>query len=69
MSNPFLAKFDSSCTCGEALYERDDLVYACDGQFVCQDCARQNGNVCECDEANYKKSEFEKCYDCFNEDV
>ena len=64
MSNPFKAQFDSTCnSCGAEIFDGDD-VYAVDGDFVCEDCAEENGNICEC--GNFKKAEYEKCYECFN---
>lgn len=63
MSNPFPSRFDSTCnSCGETVYEGDDM-YAVDGQFVCQKCAEENGNVCpNC--GNYKDEKYETCYEC-----
>ena len=63
MANPFPTKFNSNCnSCGESIPE-GDFMYACDGQFVCEDCARENGNVCpECCE--FKKQEYKTCYEC-----
>ena len=37
-------------------------MYAADGQFICKDCARANGNICEC--GNFKKEGYETCYEC-----
>lgn len=65
-NNPFPARFDSTCnSCGDPIHE-GDLTYAVDGQFVCQNCAEVNGNVCpEC--SNYKKEEYDTCYECHQE--
>ena len=41
-----------------------DQVYAVDGLFVCDRCV-PIANVCEC--GNFKKEEFEKCYECSQE--
>ncbi len=63
MPNPFLARFDSDCAdCGGTMFENDDEVFACEGEYVCRDCAEKRGNVCEC--GQYKKSEFETCFEC-----
>ena len=63
MSNPFPTKFSSSCnSCGERV-EEGDLMYACDGQFLCEDCADENGNICpEC--YGFKKEDYKTCFDC-----
>lgn len=66
MSNPFPAKFDSKCqSCGEKIFE-DENTYAVDGQFVCAKCAEENGNVCEC--GNFKKEEYDQCFECYEEE-
>lgn len=62
MSNPFTQQWLSQCdSCGDDI-DPGDVVYAVDGSFVCRGCAEENDNVCEC--GNFKKSEFEKCYEC-----
>jgi len=62
MANPFSARFDSKCQeCGDILLEGDD-TFAIDGMFVCEDCAKENGNVCRC--GNFKKEEYTSCYEC-----
>ena len=66
MSNPFPAKFDSTCdSCDDPISE-GDATYAVDGDFACETCADANGNVCpECGE--YKKEEYDTCYNCKDE--
>ncbi len=62
MPNPFPAKFNSTCdSCGNEIYEEEE-IYAIDGDFLCGSCADANGNVCEC--GNYKKEEYEECFEC-----
>lgn len=64
MSNPFPAHFDSTCDwCGDPIDE-GDTTYAVDGSFHCEQCARDGNNVCDCD--NFKKEEYETCFDCKN---
>ena len=65
MANPFPAHFDSNCqSCGDDIWENDN-VFVVDGQFVCPSCAKEAGNVCDC--GNFKKSEYDECFDCHNE--
>lgn len=65
MANPFSAQFDSTCdSCGDPIMEGDEIFATPEG-FVCPDCAEEGGYVCEC--GNFKKPEYEECYDCFNE--
>ena len=63
MSNPFPNHFDSTCdSCGDDIFE-GDLVFVIDDQFVCEDCADANDNICpEC--GNFKKEEYEFCFEC-----
>lgn len=62
MSNPFEAHFDSTCDdCGDPIDE-GDTTFAVDGQYVCKSCAEKNGNVCHCGE--FKKEEYETCFEC-----
>lgn len=63
MSNPFETKFDSECQdCGAEVLQGDDM-YVVDGNFLCISCAEINGNVCDC--GNYKKDDYDTCYECF----
>ena len=63
MSNPFKARFDSTCdSCGDPLFEDDSDVFANDGQFICESCANANDNICDC--GNYKKDIYDTCYEC-----
>jgi len=66
MANPFRAKFDSHCQeCGEFI-PQDELMYRTEDElFVCEECAKDKGNVCKC--GNFKKQAFELCYECFNQ--
>jgi hypothetical protein len=62
MSNPFNTQFNSKCqSCGEEVPE-GELMYAIDDQFVCEDCASEGDNICEC--GNFKKEEYDTCYNC-----
>lgn len=64
MANPFETKFDSSCdSCGSEV-EEGDVMYAHEELFICEICARANGNVCNC--GNYKKDTCITCFECFN---
>ena len=63
MSNPFKARYDSACQqCGEQICTGDDCFHV-EGSFVCQGCAEEGDNICEC--GKFKKDEFDKCYECF----
>lgn len=65
MANPFKTKFNSTCdSCGDTVQEGDEM-YAVDGLFYCHDCANENGNVCDC--GNFKKDDYEECYECHQE--
>ena len=62
MGNPGSAFKGAICDqCSETLEEGDD-VYFCDGQKFCEECADENGNVCDC--GNFKKDDFKECFDC-----
>lgn len=62
MSNPFSAFPNTTCDgCDERLKEGDD-VWIYDGQKLCTSCAESEGWICEC--GNFKKPEFNQCYDC-----
>ncbi len=66
MANPFKTKFVSNCqSCGETCFE-NDLMFAVDGMFVCEECAKENDNICKC--GNFKKSEYKECYICSQSD-
>ena len=62
MPNPLPAFPNTFCDNCEELIPEDDNVYFCDDGKFCQQCAGENNNVCEC--GNYKKEEFETCYEC-----
>lgn len=62
MANPFETRFRSRCAdCGDDVDAGDDM-YAHDEEFICSDCANALDVVCHC--GNYKKEEYETCYDC-----
>lgn len=62
MSNPFLPQFNSNCnSCGDTVTP-DDNMFACEGQFLCEDCANAGDYVCDC--GDFKKSEYKTCYNC-----
>lgn len=60
--NPFEAKFSSMCTDCEMTVEEGDMMFSDSGDFICQDCADERDIICEC--GNYKKPDFEQCYEC-----
>jgi len=63
VSNPFENQFNSECQqCGDEV-EEGELMFAIDGQFVCDVCAESGDNVCAC--GNFKKSEYPTCYECY----
>lgn len=62
MANPFQVRFDSTCnSCGFET-SSGDLMYYVEGLYYCKECARKNGNVCEC--GKFKKSLYPLCFDC-----
>ena len=62
MPNPMPAFRNVICDdCGEPIPEGEDVFFV-DGSRFCGDCASANGNICEC--GNYKKAEYETCYEC-----
>lgn len=62
MANPFKTKFKSQCQgCGDYI-GRGDLMYAVEGAFMCEKCAREVDAVCEC--GNFKKEKFNSCFEC-----
>ena len=63
MANPFETKFDSTCGGCDDVVPEGDYMYAHDG-FFCEECAEDMKIVCKCGQK--KKPDFEKCYDCFN---
>jgi hypothetical protein len=64
MSNPFTSKYDGACQgCGDRVL-KDDYMFGHEGLFICMQCAEDEEIVCpDCSE--YKKPEFDKCYNCF----
>lgn len=66
MPNPVEAFGGTGCdVCGEYIYEGDSLFFD-DNQKLCEECAGENDNICDC--GNYKKSQFDECYECNQED-
>ena len=62
MSNPSDAFRGTRCeSCGKEIGEGNS-VYFDDGTKLCEACAADNGNVCDC--GQYKKAEFKSCYEC-----
>jgi len=62
MPNPVKAFKNTTCdNCDESLEEGDDLYFTDEGR-MCASCAHEEGYVCEC--GNFKKNEYEKCYQC-----
>ncbi len=66
MPNPVESFGGTGCDeCGEELFEGDALFF--DGpKKLCEVCAGENENICEC--GNYKKSQYEECYECHRDD-
>lgn len=64
MSNPFNNQFDSRCGMCEGFVGEGDQMFAHEGQFICSSCANNEDLVCSC--GNYKKAEYDECFDCFN---
>lgn len=62
MSNPFPASFDSKCDMCGVRIPKENNIFAVDFLFICADCANSSWNVCGC--GNFKKSEFETCFQC-----
>ena len=46
---------------------KGEEMFVVDGQFVCERCADENGNVCDC--GNFKNDGYETCYDCYQDDT
>ena len=67
MNNPSPAfKFTKCDNCDNEIPEGDG-VFFWDGYKYCEQCARDEDIVCEC--GNFKKPEYEICYDCHQERV
>lgn len=63
---PFKAYRGQICSyCGMQMSEGDDL-FLDDSEKYCAECADELDLVCECGE--YKKAEYEKCYECYREE-
>ena len=67
MANPFRCKFNSHCQRCRAFVKKDENMYADDGEFICEECASDNDNICEC--GSYKKQQYDTCYSCRFEKV
>ncbi len=62
MANPLPAFPNTDCDgCSEEIPEGDS-VYFNDGEKLCEDCAADGDYVCDC--GNFKKSEYDTCYEC-----
>ena len=62
MANPADAYAGSKCdSCGNEVGEGNPIFFD-DGEKLCQECAEDNNNVCEC--GQYKKADFKECYEC-----
>ena len=62
MANPFETKFPSSCNNCDDTVEQGEKMFADKGDFICEFCAEQREVICDC--GNYKKYEYDTCYDC-----
>ena len=63
MSNPFEVTGNLYCASCEVKIPKEELAYARDGEFICEECADADNNICGC--GNFKKSEYETCYECY----
>ncbi len=64
MGNPVVAKWAADCEGCDTKIQEDDLMYFTDEGKICTDCAESEGFVCYC--GNFKKLDFDQCYDCAN---
>lgn len=63
MANPFEnVRTASECYNCEDIVTKGELMFAHDGEFICEQCAIDLGCVCGC--GDYKKPEYETCYNC-----
>ena len=61
-NNPCPAFLNTVCDiCGEEMEEGDDVFFH-EGDKYCELCAEEAGIVCEC--GQYKKPQYETCYEC-----
>lgn len=64
-NNPCPAFPNTICEgCGEEIEEGDDVFFHED-EKLCEQCAEQLDIVCDC--GQYKKPEYETCYECKEE--
>ena len=64
MTNPFFIKGSKECfSCDEKQFQQnEDEMFSHEGEFYCSGCANEMEIVCDC--GNYKKPEYELCYEC-----
>lgn len=62
MANPITVQGHAECEdCGSLIPKGHEMYFTYEGK-LCANCARDNGYVCDC--GNYKKPDFNQCYDC-----
>lgn len=62
MTNPMTVYNGTLCQDCEHGIEEGDKVYFCDDMKLCVNCASDGNYVCDC--GNFKKPEFDGCYEC-----
>lgn len=66
MSNPFTIKTYGKCFQCDDVMNEGDMAYYHENKMFCEYCADKENIVCtDCE--NYKKPEYEQCYECYNE--
>lgn len=62
MPNPITVQWPTKCEdCEEEIPKGEELFFTDEGK-LCVNCANNNGYVCDC--GNFKKPDFNQCYDC-----
>jgi hypothetical protein len=64
MPNPMPAYPNVRCNGCDIIIPEGENVYFTDNGRLCESCAGETGFVCEC--GNFKKDDYELCYDCFS---
>ena len=64
MANPFKVKGSIECSSCADEIENGDYCYYHEDEPYCEWCAEEQEIVCAC--GDYKKPEYDECYDCFN---
>lgn len=63
MNNPCKAFKGTFCDNCKNSIQEEYSVYLHDGNRYCQSCADDINIKCDC--GNYKKDEYDQCYECF----